>query len=39
MDDDYDYCDRCEEDDRWECYCCPFNPINIDDPNYDPFDI
>lgn len=39
MYDDYDYCVECEEDDPWECICCSFNPSNIDDPDYDPFDI
>ncbi len=37
--DDYDWCVDCEEADHWECFCCPFNPNNIDDPDYDPFDI
>ena len=38
-DDEFDYCFDCQEDDYWECYCCPFNPANIDNPDYDPMDI
>lgn len=37
--DDYDWCIECDETDHWECFCCPFNPNNKDDPDYDPFDI
>ena len=39
MDDIELMCADCPEDDPWECQCCPFNPINIDDPDYDPWDI
>lgn len=37
--DDYDYCQDCTEEDYWECHCCPRNPANRDNPDYDPMDI
>lgn len=38
-DEDDDWCIDCKEDDPWECACCMFNPANIDNPDYNPFDI